>query len=227
MATQTLTKKAVSSATRSAAAREPKAGGKKAPSKVAAAPAATPIGREALLDAAVRQFAQQGYDKTSMRDIAALAGMLAGSIYYYFPTKEHLFLAVHEHAIAHICDRVRRAMRPEADPWTRLTQAAQGYLESMLSEFEYAGVIITEFPRRRSPELRAPLLAHRRQFEDIFTELIKDLPLRRGVDRTYFRLAFLGMLAWSYTWYNPSGPDSPKVVAQKMVNLLRDSTQPA
>lgn len=192
----------------------------------AAAPAASPIGREALLEAAVRQFAQHGYDKTSMRDIAAAAGMLAGSIYYYFPTKEQLFLAVHEHAIEHICHKVRQAVDAQAEPWTQLAQAAQGYLDSMLSEFEYASVIITEFPRRRLPELRNPLIAHRRNFEEIFTGIIKHLPLRRGVDRTYFRLAMLGMLAWSYTWYSPTGPDSPKVIAQKMVNLLKDSTQP-
>lgn len=226
MTTKTARKIPTSAAPRRPAPSAPQNGGRK-PSLKVATTASGPVGREALLDAAVRQFAQHGYDKTSMRDIAAVAGMLAGSIYYYFPTKEQLFLAVHEYAIAHICDSVRRAIRPDADAWGRLTQAAQGYLESMLNEFEYASVIITEFPRRRSPELRAPLLAHRRQFEEIFAEIMKDMPLRRGVDRTYFRLAFLGMLAWSYTWYDPSGPDSPKVIAQKMVNLLRESTQPA
>jgi AcrR family transcriptional regulator len=225
MATKTKTSRAATPRPAAPAPRAAKARAKAAPAK-ASASATVPVGREALLEAAVRQFAQNGYDKTSMRDIAGVAGMLAGSIYYYFPTKEHLFLAVHEHAIRHICDRVRGAMDPQADPWTQLTQAAQCYLESMLNEFEYASIAITEFPRRRSPELRTPLIEHRRQFEDIFDGIVKKLPLRRGVDRTYFRLAILGMLAWSYTWYSPSGPDSPKVVAQKMVALLRESTQP-
>jgi AcrR family transcriptional regulator len=184
-----------------------------------------PIGREALLDAAVHEFSQKGFDKTSMRDIAAVAGMLAGSIYYYFPTKEQLFLAAHEHAIEHICKRVLRAINPEADPWKRITQAAEGYLDSMLNEFEYASIIITEFPQRRSSELRDTLVSHRRKFEDIFAGLVDALPLRRGVNRSYLRLAILGMLAWSYTWYNPTGPDSPKVIAQKLISLIRDSAQ--
>jgi len=191
-----------------------------------AIPQVAPIGREALLDAAVHEFAQRGFDKTSMRDIAAVAGMLAGSIYYYFPTKEQLFVAVHEHAIEHICQRVVRAIKPEAEPWTRVTQAAEGYLDCMLNEFDYASIIITEFPQRRSSELRDTLISHRGKFEDIFARLIDDLPLRRGVNRTYLRLAMMGMLAWSYTWYNPTGPDSPKVIAQKLINLIRDSTQP-
>jgi AcrR family transcriptional regulator len=186
-----------------------------------------PIGREALLDAAVRRFSTTGFDGTTMRDIAALSGMLAGSIYYYYPTKEQLFLAVHEYAIEHICESVRRAVDPDAEPWTRLTQAAQGYLESMLKEFEYASIIITEFPQRRSPELRDALIAHRQKFEALFAAIIADVPLRRGVDRTYFRLGILGMLAWSYVWYSPKGADSPKVIARKMVNMLRESTAPA
>lgn len=197
---------------------QPKKGGAKSVS---------PIGREALLDAAVRQFSKTGFDGTTMRDIAALSGMLAGSIYYYYPTKEHLFLAVHEYAVEHICANVLRTVDPEAEPWTRLTQAAQGYLESMLNEFEYASIIITEFPQRRSPELRDALIAHRQKFEALFAAIIADVPLRRGVDRTYFRLGILGMLAWSYVWYSPKGPDSPKVIARKMVDMLRDSTASA
>lgn len=186
-----------------------------------------PIGREALLDAAVREFSQKGFDKTSMREIAAVAGMLAGSIYYYFPTKEQLFLAVHEHAIEHNCNRVMQAIDPAADPWKRITQAAEGYLDCMLNEFEYASIIITEFPQRRSPELRDALISHRRKFEDIFEGLVNSLPLRRGINRSYLRLAIMGMLAWSYTWYKPTGPDSPKVIAQKLISLIRDSAQPA
>jgi AcrR family transcriptional regulator len=183
-----------------------------------------PIGREAVLDAAIHQFSIAGYDSTSMRDIAAGSGMLAGSIYYYFSSKEQLFLAAHEHAIEHICAAVRKSIDSKADPWTRLTQAAQGYLESMLNDYEYASIIITEFPRKRADELRDILIAHRQRFEDLFSEIIAEIPLRKGVDRSYFRLAILGMLAWSYTWYKPTGKDSPRIIARKMVNLLKEAT---
>jgi TetR/AcrR family transcriptional regulator, cholesterol catabolism regulator len=183
-----------------------------------------PIGREALLDAAIHQFAIAGYDSTTMRDIAAVSGMLHGSIYYHFSSKEQLFLAAHEHAIEHICAAVRKSIDPRADPWTRLTQAAQGYLESMLNDYEYASIIITEFPRKRADDVRDVLISHRQRFEDLFAEIIAEIPLRKGVDPSYFRLAILGMLAWSYTWYRPTGKDSPRVIAKKMVNLLKEAT---
>ncbi|NDZ17550.1 TetR/AcrR family transcriptional regulator [Variovorax sp. WS11] len=182
-----------------------------------------PIGREAVLDAAIHQFSIAGYDGTTMREIASVSGMLVGSIYYYFSSKEQLFLAAHEHAIEHICAAVRKSIDPAADPWTRLTQAAQGYLESMLNDYEYASIIISEFPRRRADELRDVLISHRQRFEDLFADIISEIPLRKGVDRSYFRLAVLGMLAWTYTWYNPKGRDSPRVIAKKMVSMLREA----
>ncbi|MGD9894698.1 MAG: TetR/AcrR family transcriptional regulator, partial [Dehalococcoidia bacterium] len=49
--------------------------------------------REAIRDAAVRLFVQKGVEGARMEEIAAAAGLSAGAIYRYFPSKEHLLLA--------------------------------------------------------------------------------------------------------------------------------------
>jgi TetR/AcrR family transcriptional regulator, cholesterol catabolism regulator len=179
--------------------------------------------RDVVIEAAAKQFSKHGYDATSMRDIAGLTGILPGSLYYYFSSKEELFIAVHERAINHIYAGVLRAISPEADPWTKIEQASQGYLEAMLNSSVYATLIVTEFPRRRSKKLREKLIGDRRRFERIFHELVQDLPLAPNVDRTYWRLALLGMLAWTHIWYKPTG-DPPAVVARTLVKLLRCQT---
>ena len=58
-----------------------------------------PPRRETIIEAASALFARNGYDGTSMRDIAAESGILAGSLYYYFASKEEMFAAVHEQAM--------------------------------------------------------------------------------------------------------------------------------
>ena len=179
--------------------------------------------RDIVIEAAAKQFAAHGYDATTMRNIAAKTGILPGSMYYYFSSKEELFAAVHEKAINHICTGVTRAINPQANAWTRLEQASQGYLEAMLNSNIYASLIVTEFPRRRSRKLREKLVSDRNRFELLFKEIVDDLPLRAGVDRSYWRLALLGMLAWTYVWYKPSG-DPPMVVAKTLVSLLREKT---
>ncbi|KSV87260.1 TetR/AcrR family transcriptional regulator [Sinorhizobium sp. GL28] len=179
--------------------------------------------RDIVVEAAAKQFAKHGYDATTMRNIASLTGILPGSMYYYFTSKEELFAAVHEKAINHICLGVIRMINPSADAWTRLEQASQGYLDAMLNSNVYASLIVTEFPRRRSRKLREKLVSDRRRFEQLFVEIIDELPLKPGVDRSYWRLALLGMLAWTYVWYKPSG-DPPAVVAKTLIDLLKNQT---
>jgi AcrR family transcriptional regulator len=47
--------------------------------------------RAAILDAALRKFSHQGFGATSIRDIAADAGVSTGSVYHHFSDKEALF----------------------------------------------------------------------------------------------------------------------------------------
>lgn len=51
---------------------------------------ATPERRRELLDTAAEVFAAQGYNATTVRKIADAAGMLAGSLYYHFDSKESM-----------------------------------------------------------------------------------------------------------------------------------------
>ena len=50
--------------------------------------------RDRILAIARQQFAQNGYSKTSMREIAGLAGVGVGNIYNYFANKDELFREV-------------------------------------------------------------------------------------------------------------------------------------
>ena len=52
--------------------------------------------RERILDAALRLFRERGFDETTMRDIAAEAGVATGAAYYYFRSKEELVMAFYE-----------------------------------------------------------------------------------------------------------------------------------
>jgi AcrR family transcriptional regulator len=57
--------------------------------------------REAIRDAAFRLFVRKGVEGARMEEIAAEAGLSAGAIYRYFPSKEHLLQAVLSFCIDH------------------------------------------------------------------------------------------------------------------------------
>lgn len=183
--------------------------------------------RDKLLVIAAHCFNEQGYDAASMRDIAKAMEILPGTIYYYFPSKESLLVAVHQEGVRRISARIDAALAKSSatDPWQRLSDASAAYLESMLGvDRDLCAVIIAEFPRRHSKDLRAELLAARQIVDDHFRKLVADLPLRRGIDRSLWRLALLGQLAWTHAWYR-KGRQKPSDIGRKLVDFLRRDSE--
>jgi AcrR family transcriptional regulator len=181
--------------------------------------------RQRLLDAAARQFRERGYSAASMRDIAGNAGMLAGSAYYHFPSKEELLVAVHEEGIRRITGAVERALLGLTDPWARLEAAAAAHLEALLNGGDYAQVVIRDLPRD-AEAVRPRLIGLRDAYEDIFRHLVADVPLPADVDRRLLRLMLLGALNWSPRWYRAGGVP-PTRLAQDFIAMLRRPLGPS
>jgi AcrR family transcriptional regulator len=177
-----------------------------------------------ILDAAARLFRAQGFQGTSVRDIVRAVGMLPGSLYYHFATKEDLLAEVYAEGVRRISARVRAACEPLADPWARLETACVAHLEAILEDDDYAQVVIRVRPGD-APAAQPRLTALRDEYEALFTRLVASLRLPRGTDRRTLRLMLLGALNWSQTWYQP-GRDSPKTIARRFVALLQQPLNP-
>ncbi len=172
-----------------------------------------------ILDAAARLFRTQGFQGASVRDIVRAVGMLPGSLYYHFATKEELLAAVYAEGVQRISARVQAAIAARANPWQRLEAACVAHLEAILEDDDYAQVVIRVRPAD-VPAADARLIELRDQYEALIKRLIADLPLPRTADRRTLRLMLLGSLNWSQTWYRP-GHDSPKTIARRFVALLQ------
>jgi AcrR family transcriptional regulator len=173
-----------------------------------------------ILDEAARLFSARGFHGTSIRDIVGAVDMLPGSLYYHFATKEALLAAVYAEGVRRISEAVSGAIAGKHDPWERLEAAAIAHLEALLQASDYAQVVIRVRPAD-APSVEGELVKLRDDYERLFVELVQALPLARSVDRRSVRLMLLGALNWSQTWYH-AGRDSPKVIARRFVNLLRD-----
>lgn len=175
--------------------------------------------RPELLAVAARLFAKGGFEATSMRDIAGEVGMLAGSMYYHFPSKNELIAAVYESGVAQIGAAVDAALLRESEPWARLEAACIAHLEALLSDSAHAAVMMAELSRLDG-RLRRRLVTLRDGYERRFIELVAALPLSAGIDRTLWRLQLLGALNWTPTWYRTNGK-SPAAIARALMMALR------
>ena len=177
-----------------------------------------------VLDQAAKLFRTQGFEGTSVRDIARAVGMLPGSLYCHFATKEELLAAVYLKGVEQISAAVQTAVQLHTDPWERLQAACVAHLESILQDDDYAQVVIRVRPTD-VPVANQSLIDLRNRYEALFVALIKALPLPRGTDRQALRLMLMGALNWSQTWYRPDGKFNPRAIAHKFIALLRQGQE--
>ncbi|MBX3599246.1 MAG: TetR family transcriptional regulator [Rubrivivax sp.] len=179
----------------------------------------------ALLAAAARVFRARGYGLTSMRDIAAATAMTAGSIYYHYPSKGDLLLAVYAEGVRRVGAAFDAAVARPGTPWQRLERGAAAHLAMLLGadpqDADFAGVFVQVQPHDFPPEHVDALVALRDSYEDRFRRLLAALPLARGTDRTLLRLQLIGALNHVPLWYRPEGRRGPAAIARTMTRQLQ------
>lgn len=99
---------------------------------------------ERIVSAARSRFLTEGVDGASLRSIAADAGTNVGMIYYYFPTKDDLFLAVVESAYARLLDDLTGILSPEHDVEDRLRGVYHRIARINEEEFDVVRIVFRE-----------------------------------------------------------------------------------
>lgn len=88
--------------------------------------------RERILDAALTLFREQGFDDTTMRDIAEKASVATGAAYYYFRSKEELVMAFYVRAADEARDIVPERIGRSRDLKKRL----RAVIDQKFEQFE-------------------------------------------------------------------------------------------
>lgn len=175
--------------------------------------------RAQLLEAAAEHFVRHGYAAASMRDIAADAGMQPASIYYHFPSKVDLLVAVHEEGMRRITQATAGALVGITGPWTRLETACVAHLTALLDGGVFFQAVMRE-PPDVAGEAGSRIIHMRDEYEAIFIRLLDDIDFPAGTDHHDLRLMLLGAMNWSFTWYR-SGREAPEAIARKFLAYLR------
>lgn len=183
-----------------------------------------PDRRQLILHAAARLFSQQGYDRTSIRDISREAGLLPGSVYHHFPSKDALFLAVHREGFRRVRERASAAAALGSDPWDSLRRACEVHVSGMVGDSPIDRITGRSIGLTDHQNLLAMTLEDREAFENLYRELIAALPLAPNADRSLLRLVLLGALNWVFIWYR-EGRRTPETIAAGIVDIVRRGVQ--
>lgn len=183
--------------------------------------------RERILDAALDVFSRKGYYDTRMDEIVEEASASKGSIYFHFPNKEKLFLALVEKFAALLERNVTEAIAQEPQGMARVQVALRAVLDTFGKYRRPAKILLVQ----------AVGLGHvfektRLQMTDRFADLIKtylDEAIEVGdiapVDTAVVAHAWMGaiynvVIQWVYT-----GEPSPERILESLLPLLLHSVQ--
>jgi AcrR family transcriptional regulator len=179
--------------------------------------------REELLATAAKIFSARGYEGASLREICAAAGILPGSMYHHFSSKEDLFVSVHAEGFRHLNEVVDRALEGVAGPWERIEAAIAAHLAELVERTDVVAVTSASLFHMEGSHLQRRLNREREAYENRFRKLIQALPLPANVDRSLLRLALLGAINWTRVWYR-QGKRTPAQIAHHLVHtVLRKS----
>jgi TetR/AcrR family transcriptional regulator len=118
--------------------------------------------RSRILDAALSEFAAHGLAGARTDRIANSAGVNKALLYYYFESKENLYLAALEMISAKIRDRTLAVFLRECSPGERVLRSALEHFDRILTQHEFQGLMQQEMIRLHKGESGAlPILVKR------------------------------------------------------------------
>src|SRR5262245_34922052 len=93
--------------------------------------------RAAILEAALREFAEEGIAGARMEAMAAAAGVNKALLHYYFGDKERLYGAALEHVFATLSERMREVLESELPPREKIMAYAAAHFDFIAASPTY------------------------------------------------------------------------------------------
>ena len=183
-----------------------------------------PTRRDELLELAATMFAERGLRATTVRDIADSAGILSGSLYHHFSSKEEMVDELLRGFLDWLFERYQQIVATEPNPLERLKGLFMASFEAI--EDLHAQVVIYQDEAKRLSSLERFSYVEERNKEQ--RKMWVDV-LNQGIEEGYFRpdidvdlvYRFIRDTTWvSVRWYQPGGPLTAEQVGQQYLAIV-------
>ena len=179
--------------------------------------------RGRLLAKAAHLFREKGYERTTVRDLAAEVGIQSGSIFHHFRTKEDILKAVMTEAILVNTERMRERQSLAASTREEIAALVQCELESINGDTGEAMAVLVYEWRSLSDANRRSILELRDIYEGIWLDTLEHARAEGLVQADPFilRRFLTGALSWTITWYRPDGDMTIRDLTAQVMAMLK------
>jgi AcrR family transcriptional regulator len=179
--------------------------------------------RAEVLDIAARVFHEQGYEATSIQDIADELGVLKGSVYYYISGKEDVLFELLQEVHKAALKVVTEAVAQDGDPLQKIYRFVETLSRFNADNQVRMGIFLHDF-RSLSEDRRREIVRERDRYDRILRKLIGEGQEQGDVcpdlDPKLSALAIMGMINTIYQWYQPGGRLKSETIGSSYATLV-------
>jgi TetR/AcrR family transcriptional regulator, cholesterol catabolism regulator len=180
--------------------------------------------RQEILRTAARLFQEQGYDATSMNDVAAALKLSKGGLYHHFQSKDEILFHIMSQAMDITEERVINAARRIEGAEERLRTLIRLHIEVVISEADREITVMLHENHPLPPGLRRKINGRKKDYVHFVENLIADVQRQRGsntqVTPRAAAFALLGMINWIYQWYRPNGSLTGEAIVRQYTDIF-------
>ncbi len=178
--------------------------------------------RGRLLHEAARLFRDKGYERTTVRDLAAAVGIQSGSLFHHFRTKEAILKAVMVETIRLNTALMQSAVDAAPTYRDKLQALVRAELESINGQTGEAMAVLVFEWRSLSEASQAYVLELRDIYEQLWLDVLGALRSEGVLAAEPFvvRSMLTGDLSWTVTWYRPDGGLTLYYLTEQVVAMM-------
>ncbi|MEH6820330.1 TetR/AcrR family transcriptional regulator [Dietzia psychralcaliphila] len=182
--------------------------------------------REELLAIAAGLFAERGLRATTVRDIADAAGILSGSLYHHFSSKEAIVDEILRGFLDSLFGDYHRIVDAGSSPRETLEALVRASFEAIHRHRDEVAIYQDELKHLRGNPSFGYLRERNTEFREMWTDV-----LSRGIESGEFRpdldirltYRFLRDTVWvAVRWYRPEDADDHAAIADQYLHIVLD-----
>jgi AcrR family transcriptional regulator len=175
---------------------------------------------DAVVAQAAKVFATQGYDQTTMQEVASSMGLATGALYHYFSSKEQLLMAICDQLMDPLMERATALVAQDNAPEVQLRELVRLWVEHVVTHRDHMLVFQQERHVIEVGDRWRKVRANRKAFERLASGSLAGAIGWTASEEPLSLLALLGMVNHTAQWFRPRGHLTPQQIADGYVDLV-------
>lgn len=178
--------------------------------------------RDQITEVATKLFADKGYHRATLEEVARQLDVTRASLYYHIENKEQLLRDICNKVMRDALEDSRGILESDLSPKEKLQEYIRSKVVTSADRRDLC-IVIFEQANALNTRTRKKLQRQMSEFDQILIDILQE-----GVDEGVFQIddirmasfVILGACFWTYHWYHPEGRLTPNEIADEVINLL-------